>query len=405
MDVEEQEKTPFFRYGMTDFDKTITKTSLREAVQSQFRMLGYSENRNGYFLPEQLTKQRVRDLHAAHRLDQLNKEQPFVKENGYDLVKYFASGQELQPELIEPELVEVIAGTIEADLFRFATLLWSVPVSRGFGRRLRFLVKDRQNGKLIGLFALGDPVFNLTARDKWVGWTHEDRSERLVHVMDAYVAGAVPPYAQLISGKLIAALMTSSEVIEAHRRKYVGKQSLISGEVKRAKLVLITTTSALGRSSLYNRLIIPGAPQFAKIGTTKGFGHFHLSGPIFELMRTYLKQKGHTYASGNRFGMGPNWRLRVARAALEDVGLNGDLVLKHGIPREVYAAPLAENWKEVLLGQQSKIRTRVLSAKEITNFCLNRWIIPRSIRDKSFKTFSQISILDYLLNGGPPSTW
>jgi len=247
--------------------KTITKAALRVAAQNQFLRLGYSENGKGYFLPGQLTKQRVRDLHAPHRTERLDQERSFVMRCGHDLVKDFATGRQVNPELIEPELVEVASDTPEADLFRFATLLWSVPVSRGFGRRLRFLVKDRQNGKLIGLFALGDPVFNLTARDKWIGWAHEDRAERLVHVMDAYVVGAVPPYSQLIGGKLVAALMASSEVIEAHERKYSGKESLISGEVKRARLLLITTTSALGRSSLYNRLVIPGGPRFKTIVT------------------------------------------------------------------------------------------------------------------------------------------
>jgi hypothetical protein len=221
--------------------KWITKAALRKALQSQFRMLGYVKSGDGYSLAEQLTKQRVRDLHAVHRKGCLTQERSFVKERGHDLVKNFATGRQVDPNLIEPELVEVASDTPEAELFRFATLLWSVPVSRGFGRRLRFLVKDRQNGKLIGLFALGDPVFNLTARDKWIGWTHEDRAERLVHVMDAYVVGAVPPYAKLIGGKLIAALMTSSEVVEAHERKYSGKESLISGEVKRARLLLFTT--------------------------------------------------------------------------------------------------------------------------------------------------------------------
>jgi hypothetical protein len=37
-----------------------------------------------------------------------------------------------------------------------------VPVSNGFGRRLRYLVWDEHNDKLIGLIAIGDPVFNLS---------------------------------------------------------------------------------------------------------------------------------------------------------------------------------------------------------------------------------------------------
>ena len=84
-------------------------------------------------------------------------------------------------------------------------------------RRLRFLVYDNSTGKLMGLFGLGDPVFSLSARDQWIGWTKEDRRKRLVHVMDAFVLGAVPPYNQLLVGKLIAMLVASNEVREAYR--------------------------------------------------------------------------------------------------------------------------------------------------------------------------------------------
>ena len=202
--------------------------------------------------------------------------------------KHFADGNPLDPAKIEPEIIEVSPGSDEARLFRFATLLWSIPVSRGFGRRLRFLVRDRHNGCLIGLFALGDPVFNLNARDSWIGWSHQDRAARLVHVMDAYVLGAVPPYSFLIGGKMIAALMGSREVKDAYERKYLGKEGVISQKPNQARLVLLTTTSALGRSSLYNRLVVPGGVRFIRIGETKGFGHFHISGEIFGALRDLL---------------------------------------------------------------------------------------------------------------------
>ena len=109
---------------------------------------------------------------------------------------------------------------------------------------------------------MGDPVFNLSARDKWIGWDHEDRRNRLTHVMDAYVVGALPPYSHLICGKLVAALMGSDEVKRAYERKYLGKEAVISGKDTRSRLVLLTTTSALGRSSLYNRLAIPNGIRF-----------------------------------------------------------------------------------------------------------------------------------------------
>ena len=378
---------------------------LRSAIHNHLLNLGFSRNGSGYFVDGVLTKQKIRSLHAAQRLDILEGQRHFVEAHGFELAKHFASGSQVDPEKIAPKLVEVSPGSLESRLFRFASLLWSVPVSQGFGRRLRFLVKDRQNDSLIGLFALGDPVFNLSARDNWIGWTHEDRRDRLVHVMDAYVVGAVPPYSQLIGGKLVAALMGSKEVRRAYERKYLARQSVIRQREHRARLVLLTTTSALGRSSIYNRLSIPDGPRFLRIGTTKGFGHFHLYGEVFDSLRGHLEETGHPYASGHRFGMGPNWKLRVARAALEDLGIDGNSILKHGIEREVYAIPLAENWKKVLSGEHQRVRSLTRPAAEISKFCLDRWIVPRSERDESFRSFDSGSILPTLLNGGPGATW
>ena len=383
----------------------IDGASIKRDIHSHLLNLGFSKNGSGYFVDGVLTKQKIRDLHAAQRLDILEQRRPFIETHVSEFEGHFASGNQIDPTSIDPELVQVLPDSLESRLFRFACLLWSVPVSQGFGRRLRFLVRDKQNGCLIGLFALGDPVFNLSARDSWIGWTHEDRRDRLVHVMDAYVVGAVPPYSKLIGGKLVAALMASTEVKRAYERKYLGRQSVIRKRKHRARLVLLTTTSALGRSSIYNRLSIPDGPRFLRIGTTKGFGHFHLYGRVFDSLRDHLKATGHPYASGHRFGMGPNWKLRVARAALEDIGIDGNSILKHGVEREVYAIPLAENWKEVLSGRQKRVRSLTRSAAEISEFCMDRWIVPRSDRDKSFQSFDSGSIMAALLNGGPGSAW
>lgn len=376
-------------------------TRLRKAVHKHLLNLGFSQNCKGYFVDGELTKDRIRDLHSTQRDELLVQNREFIETYGPELIDHFATGRQVDPESIAPELVEVTAESLESRLFRLACLLWSVPVSQGFGRRLRFLVRDRQNGCLIGLFALGDPVFNLSARDSWVGWTHEDRSERLIHVMDAYVVGALPPYSQLIGGKLVAALIGSKEVKEVYERKYLGRESIISQKENRARLVLLTTTSALGRSSMYNRLAIPAGPRFHRIGATKGFGHFHLSGGIFESLRQYLELSGHPYASGHRFGMGPNWKIRVARAALEQLGIDGNAVLKHGIERDVYAIPLAKNWREILHGTHKNVQSLVLPASDISDYCLQRWIVPRAARDKRYKKFARCRIMESLLNHGP----
>jgi hypothetical protein len=78
--------------------------------------------------------------------------------------------------------------------------------------------------------------------------------------MDAFVLGAVPPYSSLIGGKLIASLVASQEVGDAFDAKYGTRPGVISQRAKNPRLVLVTVTSALGRSSVYNRLRLHASP-------------------------------------------------------------------------------------------------------------------------------------------------
>lgn len=119
----------------------------------------------------------IRSLHSGHRADRLAQNRDFIKAHSADLLKHFATGKDIDPTKIQPVLERVRSGTEESDLFRLASLTWSVPVSNGFGRRIRYLVRDKQNDKIIGLIAIGDPVFNLSVRDKLIGWDSKARGE------------------------------------------------------------------------------------------------------------------------------------------------------------------------------------------------------------------------------------
>ncbi len=194
--------------------------------------------------PKELSKESIRELHetaVAHRIE-MAKDSLFRKET--ELLQHIASGNEIAPTRIRPHLVEVLPDSDEELLFRYASLHWSIPVSSGYGRRLRFLVVDEHNGKLIGLIGLGDPVYSLGPRDDWVGWTIADRRKHLRNVMDAFVLGAVPPYSFLLCGKLVAMLVASDTVRNAFKRKYGGARSVIRRKTHDGRLAMITTPSA-----------------------------------------------------------------------------------------------------------------------------------------------------------------
>ena len=351
--------------------------------------------------PAVLTKDGIRAMHQAQRYDTLMREMAAIGGRVEELMQHFANGDDVRPDAIDPELVPVRSEGLYSDLFRLATLLWSVPVSKGYGRRMRFLVRDRSNSKLMGVFGLTDPVFNLRARDEWIGWNAQQRRAALVHCMDAYVVGAVPPYSFLLGGKLVASLIGSAEVGEAFARRYAASKGQISKRHKAARLVLVTVTSALGRSSLYNRLKLTDQDEenprllaeLIRVGATVGFGHFHLSESLFAQLREVVKEKGHYYADAHQYGDGPNWRIRLSRVGLAMLGLDADL-LRHGITREIFVMPLAMNYRDFLRGQVEEAQLDRPAIREISGAAQERWILPRAIRCPDYAAFQKTQILD-----------
>ena len=200
---------------------------LRRSIIRILRKQGFTVVGGKIKLPECTNKEDYRRLNRLAVAKRLSVSSPSLKHHEDRLIEYVANGDEVEPARISPKLVLVEPNTTNELLFRYASLHWSIPVSAGYGRRLRFLVFDDNNGKLIGLFGLGDPVFALRARDKWIAWDNETKKQRLYHVMDAYVLGAVPPYSYLICGKLIAMLTLSNEVRNAFRKKYSNRVGYI----------------------------------------------------------------------------------------------------------------------------------------------------------------------------------
>ena len=374
----------------------LLERRIRTRLEKHLIRLGFERELDGSLRPPSSTKDSIRSLHRLQRVERLRENQGWLKAHTASVLPSFADGSEVRPEAISPRLQLVEADTPESILFRWASLTWSVPVSQGYGRRLRFLVWDDANGKLIGLIALGDPPFNLSARDSLIEWSSADRENRLVYLMDAFILGAVPPYNRLLGGKLVASLIRTKEVAEHFRRRYTNARGLISGKSKHAYLAGVTTASALGRSSVYNRLVLDGRKYFVPMGFTGGWGHFHIPRDLFDDMRKYLALRRHGYVDGYEFGDGPNWRLRSIRATLDLIGFDFDL-LRHGIKRELFVCWMADNALNLLRGAARRPNYKsLLSVGEVGRLAVHRWMIPRSIRDTSYMDWRATDLADYV---------
>ena len=118
-------------------------------------------------------------------------------------------------------------------------------------------------------------------------------------MMDLTTCGAVPPYGEVLGGKLVGLLLASPQVVADYAQRYGDAESHIASRMagrpvsRRADLVLLCTTSLyyVG-SSQYNRLRAPtagGELRYGHVGETVGFGSVHLSGRTYASVQALLR--------------------------------------------------------------------------------------------------------------------
>ena len=76
---------------------------------------------------------------------------------------------------------DVFTGFRLSDIWRYLRYTWSIPYKTMPGRNMYYLVRDSSQPfhPIIGIFALGNSVLNLTVRDDDIGWTIESIKENL----------------------------------------------------------------------------------------------------------------------------------------------------------------------------------------------------------------------------------
>jgi hypothetical protein len=193
---------------------------------------------------------------------------------------------------------------------------------------------------------------------------------------------------------MVACLLRSRDIYDDFTKTYGRTTGIISQQEKKARLLAITTSSSMGRSSVYNRLKLDGVQYLEPIGYTGGWGHFHIPDRLFVELRDYLRDIGHPYADLHTFGQGPNWRLRTTRTALDALGFKGDL-LRHGIQRQVFMCSLATNAAKLLrTGKGRPNLSTLLGASEIAQLAIERWMLPRSQRRTEYKQWTHDDLIE-----------
>lgn len=182
-------------------------------------------------------------------------------------------------------------------------------------------------------------------------------------LLEVNVCGAVPPYRDLIGGKLVALAVASAEVQEFYRTRYEAHPSEIASKMAGRELVrapevcVLTTTSLYGvAAAQYNRLKVTvpvrdrqPEVRWRELGLTEGYGTVHLGQATVEALRAISVERRGSRNVNNVFGEGNSPRLRQVREGLEALGIETRAVLQHSAARIVYGLDLFDGARRALL--------------------------------------------------------
>lgn len=391
---------------------------LRDVLTQQWRILEVDADSHSLRLsaPEAAEKKALRRVMDIRRSEIIMRDFDWIREAAPVVRPHLIDGKKLCIDKITPTL-ELCENKLQHTIFRFLRYTWSSPFSEYVGRRLRFLVRDAGNGgAIVGIAALGSSIMQIAERDSWIGWQPKDkndlrqdprhwqkmrrmRAKRIVAMMDLYVCGAIPPYSHLLGGKLVCYLMASNLVRAIFKRKYRGQRT-ITRRRKSNDLVLLATTSLYGfHSSQYNRIRYADKLLYERVGMTRGYGSIHLSANTFNLMRHFLRKCGKE--PSHRFGRGVNWKMRVIRESLQELGLDPDLLLQHTYPRSIFAVQYAKNTLKYLRGEVSQPRYVSRPFDALVNYWKQRWLEMRITNKDVLKAVRSTRAADVIWRAYP----
>lgn len=359
----------------------MNKQELRTTVIESLQAQGFSVN--GHVTPAFLNKQHYRKIQSYSKKEQLKLQKQFLDKGIKQAEKYLINGRDISVEKIDLELRIVEEGSIEETLYRWWNLIWwSMPYQRAYGRQMRFLIWDKAHNAPFGLIGLQSPILKMSVRDNYLKIPKSDLDYVINQSMQAQRIGALPPYNQLLGGKMVALSLICNELRDVYKKKYKNSETIIEKRIIESNLLFITTTSAFGRSSIYNRLNYNGSVVAKSLGFTQGSGSFHISEEIYKEIQKFLKRR--KVDTNTTFGYGPSRKVKLLSQALSLLGLVEYEF--HNLKREFFLFQIAKNLEDVI-NKKAKPEYNNHSLRDLENFWKERWCTPRSERNHDWKNF------------------
>lgn len=270
--------------------------------------------------------------------------------------------------------------------------------------------------------------------EKWIKFSPTDECKAVVRnallarksqhigtsMMELNVCGAVHPYNELLSGKLVALLALSPQMVFDYNQRYSDKKSEIASRLKKedvirpANLVYVGTTSLYSvGSSQYNRLKIDKSVfnkdyqlQWKEVGTTEGFGSMHISRATTRCLQEVNNEQYNKI--NNVFGEGTSPKLRLIVSSIHELlDVTQDelsMLSKHAMKRIIFAGSLISNIEDYFLGFDTKpnyiydIKEYKKDTQKIIDFWRNRWLMSRIKYEPAIERIRSFNKNDYLVS-------
>jgi len=308
--------------------------------------------------------------------------------------KYSINGNKINPSKIKLEIRQVESESENELLFRWwNNVWWSMPYQRPYGRQMRFIIWDIEHNAPFGLISLQSPILKQAVRDKYLKIPKKDLDYWVNRSMYAQRVGALPPYNYLIGGKMVALSLVSNEIKNAYYEKYEGKSTIMSNRMIEPELLFITTTSAFGKSSLYNKIIYNNVEIAERLGSTEGYGSFQISNELYNRLIEYLDDIGENTIRG--YGGGPSKKLKLIGLACKKLGLAN--YAYHGIKRDYFLFSFVKNLKQVISGEEQAVDNNY-SFQELFEYWKERWMKKRVLSTTQWYDFNMDTYINNVIH-------
>lgn len=373
-------------------EKNMDKVALRSEVLHTLKSQGFLVNPHLALVTQE--KNAVRKLHEQKKKEQLQLHKKSLLKNFNDIRKHSVNGWDLEPKKIDLELIEVNPNSPESAFFFWWNFVWwSLPYAHPVGRQLRFILWDRYHDAPFGLILLQSPPLRSSTRDHFLGLDQKNVDYWINQSMYAQRIGALPPYNSLLGAKMVALSLTSNKIREIYEKKYENRETLLKKRILPNKLLFITTTSAFGKSSVYERISFKGTTVSNFLGFTAGSGTFHIPEALYKKLLQFLKRKGYNVKRG--YGTGPSRKLRLLNLAFRMLDLKNFSF--HTIKRGYYLFSNISNLLGVI-NKNEKPQWYDRPFDELFVFWKKRWCIPRSARTNCWKNFNSTKYFNDVKN-------